>query len=247
MSELGQIDHNTSKPINVQVSDAIRMKILSREWSTDYQLPSEPELAQMFGVSRGTLRRALGRIIREGLLVQIHGRGTFVTATALEPSIAQKLSTLTEDLAHRGREVRTHVISARVVSSTSGVASLLDVATGQRVLELERVRSVEEGPFAVLKNFVRLDVAPGLEEADFSTASLFGELEATHMLKIATGRRTFKAVVADAELAHHLKVQRGFPLLHLEQLTYLADGRPIEYSDVWLNTERMQVSSLLTR
>jgi|SRR5690625_3302266 len=241
------IDHHGSQPVNVQVSDVIRKKILTREWLTDFQLPSEPELAQNFGVSRGTVRRAISRLIKEGLLVQVHGRGTFVTATSLEPSIAQKLSTLTEDLAHRGREVSTRVMTVERIPAASDLASLLDIATGGEVLRLERVRSVDEGPFAVLKNFVRLDLAPGLAEADFASTSLFGELEATHGLKISSGRRTFNAVVADAELADLLGLEPGSPLLHLEQLTYLADGRPIECSDVWINTRRIQVTSLLSR
>lgn len=241
------LDHDGPQPLNVQVSDVIREKIISGEWAPDHRLDSEPELAQQFGISRGTLRRAISTLIREGLLVQARGRGTFVTATALEPSIAQKLTTLSEDFAHRGVDVRTQVYTSTTMRAPSPVAALLDLSKGQEVLHLERVRSSSKGPVAYLVNYVRLDVAPGLETADFTQESLFGTLESRYGLRISRGRRTFRAVAATEELAGRLDVAPGDPLLYLEQITYLVDGRPVEYSDVWIHSERMQVTSLLSR
>lgn len=240
-------DHEGPQPLNVQVSDVLREKIISGDWPPDHRLSSEPELAQEFGISRGTLRQAISTLIREGLLVQARGRGTFVTATALEPSIAQKLTTLSEDFAHRGEEVSTAVHTIATMRAPAPVAALLDLSKGQEVLHLERVRSSSKGPVAYLVNYVRLDVAPGLESVDFSRQSLFAELESRYGLKISRGRRTFSAVAATAELAARLGVVEGHPLLYLEQITYLADGRPVEYSDVWIHSERMRVTSLLSR
>lgn len=247
MGAMPTFDHDGPQPLNVQVSDVIRQKIISGEWPPDYRLTSEPELAHEFGISRGTLRRAISTLIREGLLVQARGRGTFVTATALEPSIAQKLTTLSEDFALRGEEVTTEVLTVDTMRAPAPVAALLDLGKGQEVLHLERVRSSAQGPVTYLVNYVRLDVAPGLENVDFTRQSLFGELESKYGLKISRGRRTFSAVAATAELARRLGVVEGHPLLYLEQITYLADGRPVEYSDVWIHSDRMRVTSLLSR
>ncbi|MEH1013121.1 UTRA domain-containing protein [Micromonospora sp. CPCC 206060] len=83
--------------------------------------------------------------------------------------------------------------------------------------------------------------------ADLADRSLFGLLENEYGLKISTGRRTFTATVASGRVATALGVPDGFPLLYLEQITYLDDGRPIEYSDVWIHSDRMRVTSLLSR
>lgn len=240
-------DHDGPQPLNAQVSNVIREKIISGEWPADYRLQSEPELAQEFGIARGTLRRAISTLVREGLLVQTRGKGTFVTVGALEPSIAQKLTTLGEDFALRGRLVQTRVLLEETIPASAAVAALLDVTEGQPVLRLERLRSVDEGPVAFLINYVRLDLAPDLGAADFNQQSLFVELETTHGLKISSGRRTFNAVAASSDLAGKLGVEQNFPLLHLEQITYLSDGRPIECSDVWIHSERMRVTSILAR
>ena len=124
---------------------------------------------------------------------------------------------------------------------------MLDMSPGQTVLRLERLRSTHDGPIALLHNYVRTDLAPGIEKIDFTDAGLFGVLEHRFGLRIASGRRTFSAQSASTEVAQALAVKAGDPVQYLEQVTYLADSRPIEYSDVWIQSERLKVTSLLSR
>ncbi|MER7169657.1 UTRA domain-containing protein [Micromonospora sp. NPDC000207] len=161
--------------------------------------------------------------------------------------MAQKLTTLSEDFARQGVSVSTEVVSKEVVPAPPALATLLDLRPGQSVLRLERLRSTSSGPVVWLVNYVRTDLAPGLEQADLADRSLFGLLENEHGLKISSGRRTFTATAATGRVAQALGVPENFPLLYLEQITYLDDGRAIEYSDVWIHSERMRVTSLLSR
>ncbi|AXG81968.1 GntR family transcriptional regulator [Streptomyces paludis] len=242
------IKRDVPTAIHVQISEHIRLRIAGGEWPAHYRLKSEPELAQEFGVSRGTVRRALATLIEEGLLRQVRGRGTYVTSTVIEPAIAQKLSTLSEDFASQGIVTSTAVRECSLIAPPRPVAALLDLAPGSTpVLRLVRVRSTVEGPVALLFNFVRTDLAPGIEDVDFSTTSLFGVLEGTYGLKIATARRTFSAEAASPEVADALTLATGRPVQYLQQVTYLADGRPVEYSDVWIHSGRLRMTSLLLR
>ncbi|WP_069816426.1 GntR family transcriptional regulator [Streptomyces sp. TP-A0874] len=245
--ELPDIRRDAPTAIHAQISEHIRLRIASGEWPAHYRLKSEPELAHEFGVSRGTVRRALATLIAEGLLRQVRGRGTFVTSTTIEPAIAQKLSTLSEDFASQGVLTSTEVRECSLISPPKPVAALLDVAAGTRVLRLVRVRSTAEGPVALLFNFVRTDLAPGIEQVDFASSSLFGVLEGEYGLKITTARRTFSAEAASPEVAEALAVAPDAPVQYLQQVTYLADGRPVEYSDVWIHSGRLRVTSLLLR
>ncbi|MCW5253457.1 GntR family transcriptional regulator [Streptomyces sp. SHP 1-2] len=233
--------------IHVQVSEHIRLRIAGGEWPAHHRLKSEPELAQEFGVSRGTLRRALTTLIEEGLLRQVRGRGTFVTSTTVEPAIAQKLSTLSEDFAGQGVVTTTTVDDCSLILPPRPVAALLDVTPTTRVLRLARVRRTDQGPVALLFNFVRTDLAPGIERTDFTTASLFGTLEGTYGLKIATARRTFSAEAATPDVAHALDLPEHAPVQYLQQVTRLADGRPVEYSDVWIHSGRLRAAPFLLR
>jgi DNA-binding GntR family transcriptional regulator len=233
--------------LHSRVATALRSRIASRELPPHFRLKPEPELAVELGVSRGTLRRALRDLIAEGALVQVRGRGTFVTSTVVEPAIAQKLSTLSQDFADHGVPLTTSVRSVRLVAAPAPVGALLGVGAGDPILELVRLRSTTAGPVALLANYVRTDRAPGIQDVDFEAETLFGALSARFGLEVSAGRRTFTATAADEDQAALLEVGIGSPLLHLEQVTYLADGSPIEYSDVWIRSDRMPVTSLLSR
>lgn len=241
------INKDAASPLHSQISDWIRSKIATGEWPSNYRLRTEPELAVDLGVSRGTLRRALTTLIHEGLLKQVQGRGTFVTSTLIEPAIAQKLSSLSEDFASQGIEVATTVIASELIEAPRPVASLLDVAPGQRVLRLARLRSTPQGAVALLNNYVRADLAPGIESVDFTSNSLFGTLEGRYKLAIGSGRRSFTAEAATLDVADALGLAVGSPVQYLEQVTYLDDGRPVEYSDVWINSRMLRVTSMLGR
>lgn len=233
--------------IHAQISDRIRTHIANGEWPAHYRLKSEPELAADLGVSRGTVRRALATLIQEGLLRQVRGRGTFVTSMAVEPSIAQRLSTLSEDFADQGILFDTEVLSIRLISPPQPAGALLDLPPSGTVFHLRRLRSTDGVPVALFENYVRSDLAPGLDEFDFGAASLFGLLEGHFQLKIATARRTFSAEAATPVVAAALALSPGSPVQYLQQVTYLADGRPVEYSDVWIQSQRLKLTSLLSR
>lgn len=244
---LGGLDVDGPATLHSRISAWIRSQIASGAWPAHFRLKPEPELAAELGVSRGTLRRALGTLIAEGALVQARGKGTFVTSNVIEPAIAQKLTTLTEDLTAQGVAVTTTSLECDLVPPPPSVAALLHVPDGGRILRLVRLRSTDLGPVALLANYVRTDLAPGIELTDFTVHSLFGTLADHYGLTIDSGRRTFSATAADAETAARLDVPVGTPVQYLEQITYLAGGEPIEYSDVWIRSDRLRVTSLLTR
>ncbi|MCK6209504.1 GntR family transcriptional regulator [Georgenia sp. EYE_87] len=233
--------------LHEQISNEFRSRIASGTWPPRYRLPSEPELAAELSVGRGTLRRALLTLLEEGLLRRVPGKGTFVTSTTIEPAIAQKLTGLSEDFTSQGIVSATEVIDCSLIEPPAPVAALLEIPAGGEVLRLYRRRSTAGGPVALLHNYVRAVNLPGIEHVDFEKESLFNTLETTYRLRIATARRTFSAEPANEMVSERLGVPLGSPVQYLEQVTYLADGHPIEYSDVWIRSDRLRVTSLLSR
>lgn len=238
---------DVARPLHAQVSDLIRARIDAGVWPPHYKLRAEPELAAEFGVSRGTLRRALQTLLDEGRLARTHGRGTFVTASEPEPAIAQEMLSLSEALARQGLSVQTDVLATDVSPPPDRVGALLDLAGEMPTFRLTRRYLVQDQPIAYLVNHVRLDICDGIDRIDFVHKRLFDVLEGEYGLTLASGRRTFAAVGATATVAAALEVTPGSPVLYLEQVTYLHDGTPLEYSDVWIRGDRLRLSALLTR
>src|SRR5690606_18813072 len=106
------------------------------------------------GVSRGTIRRAIGELIDEGLLVRVHGRGTFVARPKLEQALADNLVTFSEDLITQGIPFETTVLEQTVASSSEQASALLQVGPDEKVFVLKRLRSVGGVPVILLHNYV---------------------------------------------------------------------------------------------
>lgn len=236
----GSVSRDTGEALHAQIADAVRLRIRSGEWPPGHRLRPEPELAKEIGVSRGTLRRGLSELIADGLLTQVPGRGTFV-AGAAGPPMPQLLSTLAEDFADQGAEVSTEVLEIGYAEAHDDVAASLRLDDGEQVFRLVRVRRAAEGSIALLHNYVTPAVAPGIEDIDFAEATLFGVLEDRYGLTIDNARRRFSAVSADSGTAEALGIEAGTALQYFEQLTFLEDGRPIEYSHVWIDSRRLSV------
>jgi GntR family transcriptional regulator len=88
---------------------------------------------------------------------------------------------------------------------------------------------------------------PGLETADLTRRSLYEYLQTEYGLSLARGRRTIEAVAADARQARLLRVRKGAPLAYLQSVSYLADGRPIEYYIAFHRGDRSRFEVELVR
>lgn len=73
-----RVDHDAARFVWQQIADDIAADIASEVLPSGQRLPSEQALAEVYGVARGTVRRAVGELVERGLVVVLHGRGTFV-------------------------------------------------------------------------------------------------------------------------------------------------------------------------
>lgn len=242
-----EIERSGPKLIYQQIVDWMRQQISTGVWPEHYRLPSEIELAGQLEVSRGTIRKAINQLTSEGLLVTIHGRGTFVEAKVIEQPLAEQLIAFSEALLEKKISFQTHVMRQEIEPPPQRIASLLGLAPGAAALTLERVRSVHQNPIIYLHNYVVTDRCPGIEKVDFTQVRLFQTLEETYGLKLGWGQRTFQALSADAHVADMLNISNCDPVMYMEQLLYLQDGSPIEFSRIWLPGNSFRLSAIVMR
>jgi DNA-binding GntR family transcriptional regulator len=241
-----ELVRESPQPLYQQVEEALRENIRSGRWPHHYKLKPEAELAEELGIARGTVRQAIRSLVDAGLLVQMRGKGTFVTAGPTDLPLAQRLVTMHEVLAESGQEFSTEVLLQEVTEGPARVRSLLDVEDAEQLLRLRRRLVVGDEPFVALENYIRLSLCPGLETVDFEREPLFASIERRCGLAIGWGQRNFAAARA-GEVAELLGTTADEPVLYLEQVTYLADERPLEYSDVWVRGEKLRVTTILHR
>ena len=241
------LDRDAPYPLHQQVEEWIQRMITGGQWPVHYKLKSEADLARDLSVSRGTMRKSIQNLVRKGLLVQVHGKGTFVAYDKLEQPLAQRLISYSEAMVERGLSFETIVLEKEVIQPTKRVASFLELRDDEEVLYLKRIRTVGGVPIVLLENYVAVRLCPILKDIDFKKTTLFYAIENECGLKIEWGQRSFEPQAADRDKGDLLNVPIGTPILYLEQVVYLKGGVPIECSDVWLRGDKFRLSSIMKR
>lgn len=223
------INLNSRIPYYVQMIDVIKYKINQNEWKTGEQLPSEPDLCEMYRVSRTVVRQALRELELEGLIVRRKGKGTFVTEPKINESLVQKLTGFYQDMVDRGHTPITQVLKSELEPASPKVARYLNVEPGTQVFNIERLRFIDDEPIVLVTTYLPYKLCPKLANYDLSNQSLYAVLEKEFGLELSHGRRTIEAVPANKREASLLQVEEFDPLILLDSVTYLKDDTPIEY------------------
>jgi len=229
----------SSVPLHSQLRDLLRGRILDGEYAPDSQMPSESELGAMFKVSRITVRQALGDLQKEGLIFKIHGKGTFVS----KPKAFQNVSTLqglAESMTGRGYEVINRLRSFRFVPADKLVAERLNVAEGETVTQIRRVRLINREPVSLEMTWLPKHLGERLENADLVTRDIFLILENDCGLTLGHADLAIDAVLADSDLTQALEVETGSPIMRIERLTHTADGQPVDFEHLYYRGDAFQ-------
>lgn len=221
-----------------QVAHLVREKIYAKEWGVGEAIPSEHELMDMLGVSRGTVKKGIQRLVDEGLLVQERGRGTFVAQPLMARPSNTRLLSFAESMDEQDIPYQTHVIERRVEPASAMCAKKLRLKDGAPTLFLTRIRSVRGRPAMFIESHLNLGACPGLEEADFETESVFAAVERTSGKSVGSSQMTYSACVAGKARGGWLECDEHAPVLNQDQLVHLEDGTPVEWGSVWLPANR---------
>jgi GntR family transcriptional regulator len=141
----------------------------------------------------------------------------------------------------------THVLKQEVTPSSPKVAANLGIEAGTPVIEIVRLRFVEDTPIVLVASYLPHALCPELVNDDLSNQSLYDVLEKKHQLYIARGRRVMQAVPASENEAHLLQVDKGVPLFLLDSISYLEDDTPVEYYYAYHRGDRSQFEVELIR
>lgn len=243
----GKIDKDSPIPYYHQLKELLRHRIQAGVWPPGSQLPTEAEICRMFGVSRTTVRQALSELLHEGLIRRERGRGTFVNKPKIRERLVERLTGFYQDMVAQGLKPQTQVLKKGIVPAPGWLAEVLETKPGASLIHIQRLRMVNDEPILLVDTYIPRDLAPTLLEQDLENQSLYALLENRFGLRLARGRRYIEAVAATAKEAQLLKVRRGAPLLFLRSVTYLRDGRPLEYFEAKHRGDRSRFEVELIR
>ena len=205
---------------------AMRARVVAGEWPPGSALPAEQTLAAEHGVALGTLRRALELMAEQGLIERIHGRGTFVRA-GLSGATMMRFFRFGDGT---GEVPTSRIVSRKLLVAPPDVGRRLNLARGETVLRVLRVRSLSEQPCLYEELWLPSGLMGALAESDTRTWGdllypLFAERCGVYVHR-AVDEIAFGALTATQ--ARHLNLPAGHPCAKVTRNAYDVSGQCVE-------------------
>jgi DNA-binding GntR family transcriptional regulator len=233
------------QPLYEQAYTALSDRIASGEWRPGSRLPAERALADLLGISRLTVRRALFALERDGLVERGASRGWHAASGPMsEPP--NELLGFSAMARARGLTPTADVLRQEVREATFSEAEHLRIAPGAPVFDLERLRRFSDIPIAVNRSRLALERVPWITGIDFRTASLHAVLEEAGV-KLFRAEFVIEVLDADERLAGFLDVPIGKGLLLSSGLSFDERNTPIEFGWIAHRPDRYRMRTTLNR
>ncbi|MDB5803312.1 MAG: GntR family transcriptional regulator [Betaproteobacteria bacterium] len=218
----------TFSPLYQQIKGLITQGLESGQWKPGDMIPSEIELAGRFGVSQGTVRKAVDELAAEHLLVRRQGKGTFV-ASHTEPRTQFRFLRLTPNQGEP-RYPESTILECKRARAPADVSRALELKAGEPVITIKRVLAFDGVPCVLDELWLPGGLFKGLtaERLTESKAPLYSLFESEFGTKMIRADEQVRAVAAAPADARLLRVAPGSPLLSVERLTYTYGDKPVE-------------------
>lgn len=216
-------------PKHHRVYLVLRQQIADGTYGPAAPMPSEKILAQQFGVSRITIRKAMDRLSQEGSVDRERGRGTFARPQSRETSpVEASLSGNIENLIALGLETQVRVEEFGYARAPAHVCSVMDCPADGVMQRAVRIRTLDGRPFSHLLTWLPEAIGRTFEREDLGSTPILKLIErAGH--PIATAKQTISACLAVPEVAARLEVEPGSALLSVHRVVFDSEGRPVEW------------------
>ncbi|WP_053545831.1 GntR family transcriptional regulator [Corynebacterium deserti] len=230
------------KPKHQQLREILE-EICTNQLQPGDMLPGERILEEKYGVSRITVRRAIGDLVASGRLKRARGKGTFVAHSPLISRL--HLASFSAEMAAQNLSATSRILSSSRSAAPEEIADFFGTDRGTQHITLRRLRLGNGRPYAIDHGWYNSTYAPDLLENDVYN-SVYSILDRVYGVPVTQAEQTVTAVAADEDTARLLDVTPGAPLLRILRQS-LSGGKPVEWCVSLYRTDRYSLKTLVTR
>jgi GntR family transcriptional regulator len=216
-----QLDHRSAIPLHVQFEQRMIERIQAGEWKPGDKIPSERDLMALSNISRATVRQAISALAHQNFLEKVHGAGTFVKHPKFEQPLNVTYS-FSEQLRQNGFNLQDQLLERTLIPATPEMATQLQIAEGEDVIYIHRLRLLDATPVMVSKAYIPYELCPGLLDDPFDH-SLYQLLVNRYHLPIIRATERLEAQSSDRELAQLLRISNRIPIMFVERIAHTSD------------------------
>lgn len=208
--------------------------ILSGHYRDGDQLPEEAAVCEKYGCSRMTVKKAYDMLVADGFIYRKQGQGSFVLSSSsnrdgmeLQERELQGFTRSNEST--RNGQVSSKVLRFQLIFAPEDIAEILGIEKNAPLYDILRVRNVDDRPYVIEQTYMAPQTIPGIT-LDIVSSSIYNYIENELGLKITSSKKTMSAEPSDELAWAELGLTEKEPVLVVEQIAYLDNGTPFEYS-----------------
>ena len=225
-----------------QIVSELEADLLSGKYNEVKKLPREEDLIEKYQVSRTTIRKAIAMLVNKGYVYQVQGSGIFIREASLQDYVSlENLKGLTRDFPDK--KIESKLINLMVINADEDLAKQMKCDVGTDIYFLERLRYVNEEPFAVEYTYLNKNVIPYMSE-EIAHRSIYSFIINDLKLSIGFADKIIYADKSDSESAQLLQLSENDPTLVIENTVFLTNGTVFEVSKVIHNYKNTKLLKL---
>ena len=226
-------------PLYSQLIGIIKRAITSGGVGVGSLLPSESELCGVFGISRNTVRQAIGALEEDGFVVRKRGKGTFVTDPAMRRKHVEY--SFTTEISQQGKTPSSTMVDFCVMSAAPHIRGIMNLGADEQVYRFTRVRNVDGKPLIVETSYYPEGIYPNLTREMVQTHSIYSLLYHVGVVPVSAQDR-YEAVTLGEREAELLGCPVGAPAFFHQRRTTGENGHVYEYTMSYMRADRMKLS-----
>lgn len=230
----------TSLPLYAQVKKHLIHRVLSGEWKPGERLPSEAEIAEGYGLSLGTVRKAIKEMVDEGLVARWPGRGTFVTSHGPGGHRPFRFNCVHRDDGQRMAGQPTEYVDSRRDQADERAAAGLGIETGDPVSVVIRLRELDGQPALIETTHLAETLCPNAHELLWNEQpnSVYQLLEQAYGILVTRVEEKVRARAATDQESEWLHIDAATPVLEIERTAFSLSGERVEWRTIVCDTSQ---------
>jgi GntR family transcriptional regulator len=236
------LDRDDPEPLYRRLMTDLLEQMASGTLQPGQKLASTRQLEKIYGVSSIVVRRALVELQRQGKVVSVPGKGTYVAQHTIDLTLQVPMG-FAESMRRQGFHPSSIVLRAELVPAQGKVARMLAVPSGTEIAVLERVRLGDGIPMCVQTSFLLHSLCPEILKHDFRALSLYQVLREKYRIAFGWCTHHIRARRAEQREARLLELPASVALLCIDTCSYTTTEQVFEYGETAYRGDRYELYS----
>ncbi|WP_291292301.1 GntR family transcriptional regulator [Enterococcus sp.] len=220
-------------PYYLQIAEEMRNNVQIGKWKEGEKIPTEFQLCEIFHVSRITIRKAIDELVKENLLQRERSKGTFVRKNEIQKDNRFTLiKSLTDQIEEFGDSFVTKKVNVLITHADQKLATYLDTKVGEKIIVLKRLMGYDKKNIGYFLTYFKFNESFSLDPFDYY-GSFYTYLKKEQGITVINDKEVIEAIMPMQEVAYHLRIKSGTPVLKRSRFASDATHTFKEYTECY--------------